>query len=220
MTCPTCGGELVPGADRCPVCDAGAAPRVEGALAADPRLVTPPARPKPRVEPLRDIPGLRKRERSWRDEVQERVRSRRQKRAAAGLPLFDQPDTLPPSAKPEAPLAAGPVQPLTPPAPAAPPVEERIGETAREPGLVSTRLSEAELTDLPLRAPGPDVPEIPTGRAAPSLDDDDALVAEPDLEPEMELAPPAAEPSPVERPARAIERLRAAAVDGLLFGAL
>ena len=92
MTCPTCGGELVPGGDRCPVCDAGAVPRVEGALAADPRLVTPPARPKPRVEPLRDIPGLRKREKTWRDEVQERVRSRRQKRADAGLPLFDPPE--------------------------------------------------------------------------------------------------------------------------------
>ncbi len=62
MTCPTCGGELVPGAERCPACDAAVAPRVEGALAADPRLATPPARPKTRVEPLRDIPGLRKRE--------------------------------------------------------------------------------------------------------------------------------------------------------------
>jgi hypothetical protein len=40
MTCPSCGGELVQGADRCPVCDTPAAPRVEGALAADPRLVT------------------------------------------------------------------------------------------------------------------------------------------------------------------------------------
>jgi uncharacterized OB-fold protein len=44
MTCPTCGGELVPGANRCPVCEASVAPRVEGALATDPRLMTPPAR--------------------------------------------------------------------------------------------------------------------------------------------------------------------------------
>ena len=89
MTCPTCGGELVEGGDRCPVCDAGAVPRVEGALAADPRLLTPPARSRNRVEPLRDIPALRKREKTWRDEVQERVRSRRQKRADAGLPLVE-----------------------------------------------------------------------------------------------------------------------------------
>ncbi len=91
MTCPSCGGELVEGADRCPVCDSGAVPRVEGALAADPRLLTPPARPKARPEPIREIPALRRaaRERSWRDEVQERVRSRRQKRADPGLPLFD-----------------------------------------------------------------------------------------------------------------------------------
>src|SRR5215510_10470572 len=87
MTCPSCGGELDPAQDRCPVCDAGQ-PRVEGALAADPRFVTPTARG--RAEPLRDIPGLRKKEKTWRDEVQERVRSRRNKRALAGLPLFEQ----------------------------------------------------------------------------------------------------------------------------------
>ena len=92
MTCPTCGGELVPGGSRCPVCDASVAPRVEGALATDPRLLTPPARGKARVDSPRDIPGLRKREKTWRDEVQERVRSRRQKRVDAGLPLFDQPE--------------------------------------------------------------------------------------------------------------------------------
>jgi uncharacterized RDD family membrane protein YckC len=91
MTCPSCGGELVEGADRCPVCDGGATPRVEGALAADPRLLTPPARPKSRPEPIREIPALRRqsKERSWRDEVQERMRSRRQKRVESGLPLFD-----------------------------------------------------------------------------------------------------------------------------------
>ena len=88
MTCPSCGGELDPAQDRCPVCDSNAQPRVEGALAADPRFVTPA--PRGRVDPLRDIPGLRKKEKTWRDEVQERVRSRRNKRALAGLPLFEQ----------------------------------------------------------------------------------------------------------------------------------
>jgi uncharacterized RDD family membrane protein YckC len=201
------------GADRCPVCDAGAAPRVEGALAADPRLVTPPARPKSRVEPQRDIPGLRKRERTWRDEVQERVRSRREKRVAAGLPLFDEPETPP---RPEAPPVEAPIEHPVAPVGA---VEERPDDPAREPDLVSTRLSEAELADLPLRPPGADEPEGARERALPSLEDD-ALVAEPGLESEVELTPPAAEPSPLERPARATERLRAAAVDGLLFGSL
>jgi uncharacterized RDD family membrane protein YckC len=198
MTCPTCGAELVPGADRCPACDAAVAPRVEGALAADPRLVTPPARGKARVEPRRDIPGMRKREKTWRDEVQERVRSRRQRRAEAGLPLFEQPDPAPvPAARLEPPAA----------------------EPGREPDLVSTRLSEAELADLPLRAPAAERPAMPEPRRAPPLDDE-VLAGEPDVEPGGEFAPPLAEPAPLERPARAGERLKAAAVDGLLFGTL
>jgi uncharacterized RDD family membrane protein YckC len=209
MTCPTCGGELVPGADRCPVCDASATPRVEGALAAEPRLLTPPARPKPKVEPLRDIPGLRKRERTWRDEVQERVRSRRQKRAEAGLPLFDQPEPPPPAALPPEP------PPPAVSAPAAPaPAEVFPPEPVREPDLVSTRLSEAELADLPLRAA--EAPEAPPRPAMPSLD---VFVGEAAGEAEVELSP-VAEAAPVERPARAAERARAAAVDALVFAGL
>jgi uncharacterized RDD family membrane protein YckC len=214
MTCPTCGGELVPGADRCPVCDAAAAPRVEGALAADPRLATPPARPKSKAEPLRDIPGLRKRERTWRDEVQERVRSRRQKRADAGLPLFEQPEPPPvPAARPEPPQAI-----VAPPA-FAPAAEPPVAEPVREPDLVSTRLSEAELADLPLRPAAAEAPPAPPARSVPPLDDE-VFAEEPPAEPDVELAPPLAEPGPLERPARAAERLRAALVDGLLFGAL
>lgn len=234
MTCPTCGGELVPGGDRCPVCDVGVAPRVEGALAADPRLLTPPARPKPRVEPLRDIPGLRKREKTWRDEVQERVRSRRQKRADAGLPLFDQPEP-PEAARRELPATPAPAGPM-PETPAVrvtsgPAIGDRRPEPTREPDLVSTRLSEAELADLPLRTPEAETPEIESldravaeasrarRRTVPSLDDD-VFLGEGDLEAEVELPPPVAEPTPVERPARAAERARAAAVDALLFAAL
>ena len=219
MTCPTCGGELVPGGDRCPVCDASVTPRVEGALAADPRLLTPPARPKGRVEPLRDIPGLRKREKTWRDEVQERVRSRRQKRAEAGLPLFDQPEA------PPAPAAAPPAERTAPPPPAAPPGEGHSPEPSREPDLVSTRLSEAELADLPLRAPETEEPidravaeaTRPSRPSVPSLDED-VFLGEADAE--VELPPPVAEPSPLERPARAAERARAAALDAVLFAAL
>jgi uncharacterized RDD family membrane protein YckC len=218
MTCPTCGGDLVPGGDRCPVCDAGVAPRVEGALATDPRLLTPPARSKTRVESPRDIPGLRKREKTWRDEVQERVRSRRQKRADAGLPLFDQPEAEPAPAERPAP------RPVPPP-----PVEVPALGPAGEAGLVSTRLTEEELADLPLRAPaageleGLDREVMDAARAArqpvPSLDED-SFLGEADLEAEVELPPTVAEPTPVERPARAAERAQAAAVDALVFGAL
>jgi uncharacterized RDD family membrane protein YckC len=184
---------------------------VEGALAADPRLVTPPARPKPKVEPLRDIPGLRKREKTWRDEVQERVRSRRQKRAEAGLPLFDQPEPPPPAALPPEP------PPPAVSAPAAPaPAEVFPPEPVREPDLVSTRLSEAELADLPLRAA--EAPEAPPRPAMPSLDED-VFVGEAAGEAEVELSP-VAEAAPVERPARAAERARAAAVDALVFAGL
>ena len=198
MTCPSCGGELVSGADRCPVCDASIAPRTEGALATDPRLLTPPARGKARTEaakgePIREIPGLRRREnregreraerseradRSWRDEVQERIRSRRQKRSEAGLPLFEQEavqarpnspdDTLPPAGVGPAPddtLAPSaerplrrPVAPATVPAPAAAAGEPEV----QDPDVFSPSLSEAELADLPLRtslpAPGRDEP--------------------------------------------------------------
>ena len=236
MTCPNCGGELVPGGSRCPVCDASVAPRVEGALATDPRLLTPPARGKTRVEPPRDIPGLRKREKTWRDEVQERVRSRRQKRVDAGLPLFDQPDAEPTPAVPPAPppapvpLAEVPVASRPSPRPVAvPPVERLATGPAIEPDLASTRLSEAELADLPLRASaageleGLDREVLDAARAArrpvPSLDED-SFLGDADLEGEVELSPPVAEPTPVERPARAAERAQAAAVDALVFGAL
>jgi len=50
--------------------------------------------------------------------------------------------------------------------------------------------------------------------------DDEVLAAEPRVEDDVELAPPLGEPGPLERPARAGERLQAALVDGLLFGVL
>jgi uncharacterized RDD family membrane protein YckC len=99
-------------------------------------------------------------------------------------------------------------------APVSPPIPP-----AREPDLVSTRLSEAELADLPLRPPAEEPQDLGPRRPTPSLDDD-VLLGEGDSEAEIELAPPAAEPTPVERPARPGERARAAALDALLFAAL
>ena len=227
MTCATCGGELGPGGDRCPVCDAPLIPRVEGALAAEPRVLTPPARPKARVEPLRDIPGLRRREKTWRDEVQERVRSRRQRRADAGLPLFDPVEPAAPAAEPTAPPpsrveppAAGPI--------VSQPAEVRPAPPPPEPNLVAARLGELELADLPLQAPGTEpfsrgtLDHEPARAPLPSVPslDGEALLGEGDSEAEIELPPPTAEPTPVERPARPGERARAAAVDAVLFAAL
>ncbi|HVO10906.1 MAG TPA: RDD family protein [Vicinamibacteria bacterium] len=192
MTCPACGGELVDGGARCPVCDAAVAPRVEGALAADPRQVTPPARARgrgeaPAGEPIRGVPPPRRESRdAWREEVRDRIRSRRQKRADAGLPLFDRAEPLP---SPEPPPAAAPAAPpppsplrqptdagelrLQPPAPEPPTVAEPA-PPQRLPApdgdeLVSPGLSEAELADLPLRAIGASAPR--SGQEAPSLVD-------------------------------------------------
>jgi len=78
MKCPGCGQPAPPPGGRCPECGALSAMPTEGALAPD---------PNPR--PLREIPGLKKRERTWKDEVRERVRDRRRFRGAEGdLPLF------------------------------------------------------------------------------------------------------------------------------------
>ena len=237
MTCPSCGGELDLALERCPVCDVSSSPRVEGALAADPRYVTPPA--KARVEPLRDIPGLRRKEKTWRDEVQERVRSRRNKRALAGLPLFEQVEAAEPAqppapvepalsvpeasaVAPEASAAANPVVGAAE-ASAPPPVAQ-----GRPEDLVTLRLSDAELGDLPLNADEAELAGraredavLPrtTRRPMPSLEED-AFVDELESQPEVELPPLATEAPPLERPAFAAERAQAAAVDAILFAAL
>jgi uncharacterized RDD family membrane protein YckC len=226
MTCPSCGGELDPGRSSCPVCDAGGAPRVEGALAADPRYLTP--QPRAKVEPLRDIPGLRKKEKTWREEVQERMKSRRQKRASAGLPLFDAVEPEEPGpAPPRAPEAAAPA---SPPAPEAAALAASGAEPRPSDDFVAVRLTEAELGDLPLNtdeaaaeaeARAREASALPraTRRPMPSLDED-ALVLESEEQPEVELPPLTTEAPPLERPALALERAQAAAVDAILFAAL
>ena len=93
MTCPACGNALASGHERCAFCGALVAPAAAGALAPDHASVTPPGRG--RAEGLREIGSLRKRERSWKDEVNDRMRNRRQRGKAgaepAELPLFDGP---------------------------------------------------------------------------------------------------------------------------------
>jgi len=69
-------------------------PPVEGSLA--PRPVTPTSI-ETHEEPLREIPGRRKRERTWKDEVRDRVRDRRQNRSESEpeLPLFPEEGAAP-----------------------------------------------------------------------------------------------------------------------------
>ena len=85
-------------------CGATVAPLTEGALAPD-------TAPHGKTEPLREIPALRKRERTWKDEVRERVRHRRRTRTGdeeGSLPLFEpqEPEIEPPAPVAEAPISA------------------------------------------------------------------------------------------------------------------
>ena len=155
------------------------------------------------------------------------MRSRRQKRVDAGLPLFDQPEAPPAdAARPEPPPPPAPIAPAPPPSGGSSGRGAGPPEPAREPDLVSTRLSEAELADLPLRPPGGDA-ERPAGGRASRHETLRALARR--RRPPRGVGPrggggarpsPVAEPTPVERPARVAERARAAAVDALLFAAL
>jgi uncharacterized RDD family membrane protein YckC len=185
----------------------------------------------PKPAPLRELPGTRKKEKTWRDEVNERVRSRRQKRQdETGLPLFDQvletPETKP-KASPDL-LSAGPR-----------PVERGRLEDA----VIAEGVDEA-VADLPLRH-GPraeesadDGPALreeadlfsaappqreraatpPSSARAPETVPEDALLrSRTDEEWPLELEPPPPQAQPLERPALFAERVRAGAVDlGLL----
>jgi uncharacterized RDD family membrane protein YckC len=224
------------------------APPVHGALAPDSRTL--PARGK--GEAPRDIPGLRRRdrERSWQDEVRDRVRKRRRKRSGdPELPLFEGPAAeesapaaeaevpepapaaaLASEAPPERPPAVAlAVEPLPRPAPA---------RRDRAPAAFESRVLERvdpldSLADLPLRpslgGPSPLEPAAaaremepearePDGPREPPADDGWATDAP--LEPRLEPPPRLVDERPVERPAQALERAQAAAVDVTLLGAL
>jgi len=101
MNCPSCQRVLAAGQQACPSCRTALALPVDGALATDPQS---------RPEPLRELPGRRKRERerNWKDEVKERVDRRRQQASGASAPGAELP--LFPEAPPE------PSEPLRAPA--------------------------------------------------------------------------------------------------------
>lgn len=206
MTCPACSEALTKGQDRCPRCGTVVYLPVEGALAPDPQLI-PPAR-NAKGEPLREIPGLKKRERTWKDEVRDRVRDRRQRRSgSADLPLFRDEEPEPEAAPPET-------------------VAEEPPSGLRELGGAP----DLAVDDLPLRPfepavapPAPPPPMLPrsapSSRAAPLPVPaaDTALEDEVEEEWPVEPAPRAEALRPVERPARFVERAAAAAVDSALL---
>ena len=189
MNCPGCGEPAPPTGSRCPTCGAAPPPVTEGALAPDPA----------RVEPLREIPGLRKRERTWKDEVRERVRERRKFRGAPGeLPLFKGIDDEDPSAEDD---AAGSL----------PAASDREGPL--EPGIHAL-----DDDDLPLRPRDDLRPASTFETPRPSAAARDAgrrAAAETPSTESWDLGPSARldEPRPVERPAVGFERLYAAVLD-------
>lgn len=144
---------------------------------------------RPKVEPLREIPGMRRRERTWKDEVRDRVRHRRKERGGGELPLFPE--------EPEGDAARlGAIR------------EENEVEPAAGPDPEPVELADADL-DLPLHSG-----EEPTPRTEPR-----ALEPEPPAPIPMREAPAATALPPVERPARPLERAQAAVMDvGLLLG--
>jgi uncharacterized RDD family membrane protein YckC len=202
MNCPSCGARVPGGRPSCPTCGALLAPPTEGALAPE---AAPP--PPSKTEPLRQIPALQKREKAtWKDEVRERVRHRRRRRAGEEgdeLPLFEEP----PSPRADAP------QPLP-----------QLPAEAREWALGGDAASRSD-EDLPLRPaeedPGAaldDTIESPASSGQVLRGAFDQEESEGD---EWSLGGgPAAEPRPVERPAYPGERAQAAAIDAAFLGAL
>jgi uncharacterized RDD family membrane protein YckC len=205
MTCPSCRKPLVPGQALCPSCGANVAPAVEGALAPDASASGPS--PHAKTEPLREIPALRKRERTWKDEVKDRVRKRRTTRSGE-LPLFE-PHEPEPDREPTVAEAGGSGETLLHPEPTIRP------ETPREDG------GEALLGELPFRRePAPEAPPAPEFRATDTdesylsgsldLPEDDSVEEDPFA---LKIPPAEPDPRPVERPALLTERLGAAAID-------
>ena len=168
----------------------------EGALAPD-----PDARPLP----LREIPGLRKRERTWKDEVRERVRDRRRFRGAEGeLPLFKGID----DEEGTAPEESADIDPR--PDAAEPPAGEGprlLGELPLRPhDDLPIRPRDTVTRPIVVEAPLVEAPREPVRRV---IVDDPAPRA-------WDMGPPSTEtPAALEeeRPAVGLERLYAALVD-------
>jgi uncharacterized RDD family membrane protein YckC len=215
VTCPACRAAFGPGQEQCPACGAVVAPRVEGALA-------------PKAEPLREIPALKKKEKTWKDEVRDRVRTRKRQKGGVDqeLPLFRDAEGAEEAADAE--------PPASPPAPPPDPESSDPYAVTERMARPSETLDDDEpMADLPLR-PLEDRPSHAPLNAAPvrlfeepparervfELDAPEAFESEPAPAWPSEIRVPADDARPVERPARFVERLQAGAVDLALLGAL
>jgi uncharacterized RDD family membrane protein YckC len=186
--------------------------------------------------PLRQIPGLPRKERTWKDEVRERVAARRRRRASgmqrtlgdleiepaplgpapvAGQRLVREPEPEPAPARSVA----------EEPAPSEPELEYSLGDDTipfdAEPPL-EVAPPRPRIEPAPARSPLDELPtpsEAPEPVTRPSADDlYDA--AEEDSDWEVELGTPARSASDVERPASINERVAAASLDGALLSVL
>jgi uncharacterized RDD family membrane protein YckC len=194
MTCPACGNALASGHERCAFCGALVAPGGEGALAPDHAPVTPPGRG--RADGLREMGGLRKRERSWKDEVNDRMRNRRQRNkpgtGPADLPLFAD-AVLPRDASEESSLESNSARAESGAEPE---------PTDRHPRPLPRDTRPFDVASRPLEAAPENVEEADLttpGLSATDLTDLTDLPLHP--------APPEALPEPVPPAARVIERL-------------
>jgi uncharacterized RDD family membrane protein YckC len=188
---------------------------------------------------LREIPGLRKRERTWKDEVRERVAARKRKRAGARGPDSPELDAASddtaehpvPAPEPRRALQVRPYEPAV--------LEPRRVELGPPPSptpairLDPPEAPSAELGDLPLQ-PDEEVEEVDAEELeptplSPSAARDEPLLADAleqgDAEGdddgwELDLEPPSRPRAGVERPAPLGDRALAAAIDGLLLGSL
>lgn len=216
VSCPACGEALTGGQDRCSACGTALAAPTEGALAPD--LM----RPEPARDRLAPAPAFRKREPTWKDEVRARVRHRTTHRSdGADLPLFPEAaeaEELPAVPSPEPPSAA--------PGPEAV-ADFRLAYPTAEPAAVEE--STAEVVDLPLHSqeavneadmqmhePIPE--EVPSGPRLIEFDDRPVDTPAAWVADDLGVAEATFEPKVVERPAYLLERVQAAAVDGLTMG--
>jgi uncharacterized RDD family membrane protein YckC len=210
VNCPSCRRGLPAGPhDRCPFCGSRLSGPVEGALAAEP---APTPDPRDPLSPIREIPGLRKRERerTWKDEVRDRVRDRRERRSS-DLPLF---------AAQEAALEEE--EAAAPPADAAAPDPLPVRHADSEP----FGRPESDQPDDILLGPAPE-DDMPGPRELGEPENADlplhpaAIDAEPPYLPAAGDPPPEmADLPPVERPALPIERLVAGVIDLAILGGI